>query len=121
MPPATRHRHGRRGKAAPRRKKKVRRRSFLWRWRRAFFLIGLLLIAGVAGLGYALAQIELPPERIQAQTSFICAADVPADCSADNALAQLNGEQDRVNVKLADVPQVLIDAVLASEDRDFYS
>jgi penicillin-binding protein 1A len=119
-PPKAGRRHAR-GKAAPRRSKKTRRRSFLWRWRRIFVLIGLLLIAGVAGLGFALAQIELPPERIQAQTSFICAADVVADCNGDNAFAQLNGEQDRVNVKLADVPQVLIDAVLASEDRDFYS
>ncbi|MEY2464312.1 MAG: penicillin-binding protein [Acidimicrobiaceae bacterium] len=119
MPPTSRRRHGR-GKAAPRRSKR-RRRSFLWRWRRAFFLIGLLFIAGIAGLGYALAQIQLPPERIQAQTTFICAGDVASDCNAGNALAQLNGEQDRVNVKLADVPQVLIDAVLASEDRDFYS
>src|SRR3954468_9109604 len=114
MPPTTRRRHGR-GKASPKRSKKVRRRSFLWRWRRAFFLIGLLLIAGIAGLGYALAQIELPPERVQAQTSYICAAGVAAACNADNALAQLNGEQDRVNVKLSEVPPVLIDAVLASE------
>ena len=111
--------HGR-GKAAPRRSRK-RRRSFLWRWRRVFFLLGLLLVAGIAGLGFALAQIELPPERIQAETSFICAADVTSDCNGDNAFAQLNGEQDRVNVKLADVPPVLIDAVLASEDREFYS
>ena len=36
---------------APRsaRPKKVKRRSFLWRWRRGFFLVGLLLVASIAG------------------------------------------------------------------------
>jgi penicillin-binding protein 1A len=97
-----------------------KRRNILWRWRRGLFLAGLLFVAGIAGLGYSLAQIELPPERIQAQTSFICAADVPANCNDSNAIASLHGEQDRVNVTLADVPQVQIDAVLAAEDRTFF-
>ncbi len=48
-------------------------RSFLWRWRRGLFLVGLLLVAFVAGTGFVLAQIELPPARFQAQTTFICA------------------------------------------------
>jgi penicillin-binding protein 1A len=97
-----------------------KRRSFLWRWRRAFFLIGLLLIAGVSGLGFALAQIELPPERINAQTSYICAAGVESSCTEQNALAKLAGDQDRTNVALSEVPQVMVDAVLAAEDRDFF-
>src|SRR4051794_11241502 len=97
-----------------------KRRSFIWRWRRGLFLIGLLIVAGVAGVGYSIAQITLPPERIQAQTSFICAADVPANCNDSNAIASLHGEQDRVNVRLDQVPQVLIDAVLAAEDRTFF-
>jgi penicillin-binding protein 1A len=113
----TERRPGRRAKSGP---PGVKRRSFLWRWRRAFFLVGLLLIAGVAGLGFALAQIELPPERINAQTSYICAADVQSSCTEQNALAKLAGDQDRTNVLLKDVPQVMVDAVLAAEDRDFF-
>jgi penicillin-binding protein 1A len=74
----------------------------------------------VAGAGYSLAQIELPPERIQAQTSFICAADVTTNCNDSNAIASLHGEQDRVNVTLDQVPQVMVDAVLAAEDRTFF-
>jgi penicillin-binding protein 1A len=84
------------------------------------FLAALLFIAAVAGLGFSLAQIELPPERIQAQTSFICAADVTSDCTDSNAIASLHGEQDRVNVTLDQVPQVMIDSVLAAEDRTFF-
>ncbi len=84
-------------------------------------MLGLLLVAAVAGLGYVVSQVTLPPERIQAQTSFICAADVTTNCTADNAIASLHGDQDRQNVTLDQVPQVMIDAVLAAEDRDFYS
>ncbi|MEY2569894.1 MAG: penicillin-binding protein, partial [Acidimicrobiaceae bacterium] len=103
-----------------RRKKDPKRRSFLWRWRRLLFVVGLFVVAGVAGLIFVLAQIELPPERVQAQTSFVCAGDVTAGCNADNAMATFVGEQDRVNVKLAEVPQVLVDAVLAAEDKTFF-
>jgi penicillin-binding protein 1A len=97
-----------------------KRRSFIWRWRRGLFLLGLLFVAGVAGVGYSIAQIELPPERIQAQTSFICAADVSSNCNDSNAIASLHGEQDRVNVTLDQVPTVMVDAVLAAEDRTFF-
>jgi penicillin-binding protein 1A len=36
-------------------------------------------------------------------------------------MATFAGEQDRENVQLTDVPQVLIDAVLAAEDKDFFN
>ena len=108
---------------APREAKprKVRRRSFLWRWRRGFFLIGLLLVASVAGTGFVLAQIDLPPARISPLTTFVCTSEVVGECNAENATAELFGEENRVDVTLAEVPQVLIDAVIAAEDRDFFT
>ncbi|MEY2434684.1 MAG: penicillin-binding protein [Acidimicrobiaceae bacterium] len=123
MPSSTRKTKGKRRRRAARPsdlKPNGKRRSLLWRWRRGLFLIGLLFVAAVAGIGYSLAQIELPPERIQAQTSFICASDVTSNCNDSNAIASLHGEQDRVNVALDQVPQVMIDAVLAAEDRTFF-
>src|SRR3954462_9839177 len=123
MPSSAKKKQGsRRGRAAHPSdlKPNGKRRNFLWRWRRGIFLAGLLFVAGVAGLGYSLAQIELPPERIQAQTSFICAADVTTNCNDSNAIASLHGEQDRVNVTIDQVPQVMVDAVLAAEDRPFF-
>ena len=99
----------RRKERRPRRKARAQagpRRSILWRWRRGLFLLGLLLVAGIAGVGFVLAQIELPPEQVQALTSFICTAEVPADCNESNAIARLHAEQDRVNVTLEQVPQV---------------
>jgi len=122
MPSSTKKRKGRRRRAVHPNdlKPNGKRRNILWRWRRGLFLVGLLFVAGVAGVGYSIAQIKLPPERIQAQTSFICAADVTSNCNDSNSIASLHGEQDRVNVTLDQVPQVLIDAVLAAEDRTFF-
>ncbi len=96
------------------------RRSIIWRWRRGLFLVGLLLVAGVAGVGYVLSRVELPPEQVQAQTSFICAADVATGCNETNAIARLHAEQDRVNVRLEQIPPVMVNAVLAAEDKDFF-
>ena len=116
-------------KSKPRRRRAVHpsdlkpdgsKRNVLWRSRRPLFLAGLLFVAAIAGVGYSLAQIELPPERIQAQTSFICAANVTSHCDDSNAIASLHGEQDRVNVTFDQVPQVVIDSVLAAEDRTFF-
>src|SRR5205814_10314193 len=122
MPPQTRRTNAGATASRAKRKKKPpnpadvkpngKRKSIFWRWRRAFFLLGLLLVAAIAGVGYIVANVELPPERIQAQTSFICGADVTANCTADQAIAGLHGEQDRQNVTLDQVPQVMIDAVL---------
>ena len=122
MPSSTKKKKGRRRRAAHPSdlKPNGKRRSIIWRWRRGLFLVGLLFVAGIAAAGYSLAQIKLPPERIQAQTSFICAADVSTNCNDSNAIASLHGEQDRVNVTLDQVPQVLVDAVLAAEDRTFF-
>jgi penicillin-binding protein 1A len=121
MPTTAKKKQGRRRAPHPNDlKPNGKRRSVLWRWRRGLFLLGLLFVAGIAAAGYSLAQIELPPERIQAQTSFICAADVTSNCNDSNAIASLHGEQDRVNVTLDQVPQVMVDAVLAAEDRTFF-
>ncbi len=109
-------------RSRPRRSRRPQepRRSIFWRWRRGLFLIGLMVVASSAGVGYILSNIELPPEQVQAQTSFICAADVPAECNESNAISRLHAEQDRVSVRLDQVPAVLVNAVLAAEDRDFF-
>ncbi len=91
-----------------------RRRSFVWRFRRLFFLLTLLFVAGVAGAAWVLVAVELPAEAPPAQTTFIYDAH-------GTQLAALSGEEDRVTVALDEVPQVLIDAVLAAEDRKFFA
>ncbi|HEX9968874.1 MAG TPA: transglycosylase domain-containing protein, partial [Acidimicrobiales bacterium] len=90
-----------------------KRRSFVWRYRRLLFLLGLLLFTGLAGAGYLLVRVPLPPEKVQAETSFLTDAN-------GVRLALLTSDTNRVNVKLDDVPQVMIEAVLATEDKSFF-
>ncbi|MDY7100462.1 MAG: transglycosylase domain-containing protein [Actinomycetota bacterium] len=99
------------------------RRSVLWRGRRVLYLVGLLAIAGGTGFFYVLSQVELPDEiDIEvSQTSYVCAGDVPEGCDADNALAQLSAEEDRVVVAYDELPANLVNAVVAAEDRDFFT
>lgn len=101
-----------------------RKRSLLWRFRRLFFLLGLVIVAGLAGTFLVVSQIELPEANDELfQTSFVCSAEVTPDqgCGPDNAMFQLNGEENRVLVELDEVPDVMQQAVIAAEDRDFYT
>ena len=100
----------------------VKRRNIVWRWRRLFYLVALVMIVGIAGVGFVLSQVELPdaPE-IADQTTFICTSEVrPGQCNENTAIAELHGEEDRVNVGLEQVPDVVINAVISAEDRDFF-
>lgn len=102
------------------RKGKVRRRSVFWRMRRSLFLAALVMTVAFGGAGYVVSKVELPKAPLANQTSFICAADVSQGCNASNAMAKLHGSQDRVEVKLSQVPPDLEHAVLAVEDREFF-
>ena len=103
------------------RRRRFRRRSLFWRWRRLLFLAMLVVIAALAGLGLVLSNIDLPPQGDRlAETSFICTREVTGRCGPDNAAAQLNGEENRVVVPYRRIPEVLIDAVIAAEDQNFW-
>ena len=102
---------------------KVKRRSILWRLRRWLFLAGLLVrhrrrrrrLRAVDGRAAGAAPARSTRPRSSATSS------VPAgQCNAANAMAAFHGSEDRVDVTLDQVPQVMQDAVLAAEDRDFF-
>ncbi len=103
----------------PRRDPK-KRRSALWRWRRVLFVFGLFGVAATGGAASVIFNINLPPENPLRQTSFVCTSEVTSGCGPDNAVATFSAEEDRINVPLGDVPEVLVDAVLATEDRDYF-
>jgi penicillin-binding protein 1A len=88
-------------------------RSRLWRYRRLLFLAGLLVATGLAGAAYLLVRVPLPPERPQAQTTFL--TDVNGV-----RLATLANGVNRVFVPLDQVPDVMVDAVIDTEDRKFF-
>ncbi|MGH9210733.1 MAG: transglycosylase domain-containing protein [Acidimicrobiales bacterium] len=98
-----------------------RRGNILWRWRRGLFVAALVVMAMVAAGVSAIAQVELPDPRAMELSSYICTAEVVAgECNSNTSLAQLSGEGAREYIQLDDVPPVLIDAVIAAEDRSFF-
>ncbi|MGK2947932.1 MAG: transglycosylase domain-containing protein, partial [Acidimicrobiales bacterium] len=106
----------------PRKKGKgPRRRSILWRWRRGLFMVGLMGVAASGGAAAVVLNIDLPSTDPLLQTSFVCSAEVTEACGPDNAIATFRAEEDRINVPLEELPPVLTQAVLATEDRDFYN
>ncbi len=83
-------------------------------------MVGLIGVATTGAVTAVVFNIALPPEETLLQTSFVCATHVTAACGPDNAIATFSAEEDRINVTLDEVPDVLREAVLATEDRDFY-
>jgi penicillin-binding protein 1A len=83
-------------------------------------MVGLMAVATTGGVAAVVLHMELPPEEALLQTSFVCASDVTEACGPDNAIATFSAEEDRINVTLDQVPDVLQEAVLATEDRDYY-
>ncbi|HEX2048956.1 MAG TPA: transglycosylase domain-containing protein [Acidimicrobiales bacterium] len=105
LPPAAATRPPARGPA--------RRRSFLWRYRRVWFLLGVLTFTALAGAAWVLTQIPLPPEAPQAQTTVIYDG-------TGGQLATLHGVENRFPVSIDKIPPVLTAAVVAAEDRKFF-
>ena len=91
----------------------VRRRSFVWRYRRVWFLVGILVFTALAGAAWVLTQIPLPPEAPQAQTTVLYDA-------TGAQLATLHGVENRFPVPIDKVPPVMTAAVVAAEDRKFF-
>ncbi|MBL8779276.1 MAG: transglycosylase domain-containing protein [Acidimicrobiales bacterium] len=101
--------------------KKLRKRSIIWRWRRVFYLALLLVVAGSAGAFWVLSQVKLPAANDQLrQTTFVCFAQTTENCGPENADFKLKGDEDRVNIVYEDLPDVVIEAVISAEDRDFF-
>ncbi|MBW3557964.1 MAG: penicillin-binding protein, partial [Actinobacteria bacterium] len=91
-----------------------RRRCWAWRYRRLLFLVGLASFTAVSGVLYVLAQLPLPEAKDQAQTTVL------SDLNGAR-LASIDSGEDRLPVELATVPDVVVEAVLATEDRNFFS
>ncbi len=97
------------------------RRSILWRLRRLGFVLLVLAVVGVGGVWMALNTIDLPPATPVSETTFVCDLEVPdGQCDFNNSMAHLSASEDRVAVDYEDLPPVLVQAVLAAEDRKFF-
>lgn len=102
-----------------------RRRNPFWRFRRVLFVVGLLGVGALGAVLYLFSRTTLPPDDYDAlkQTTYICTAEVGNNpCTADNATASLvpPGE-DRIKIGYDQLPTTLIQAVVATEDQDFFT
>ena len=86
----------------------------MWRRRRWLFGVALLGFAIVAGGLYYLSRIPLPSPAPLKQTTFIY------DSTGKQVLASFS-DQNRVSVSIKQVPQVVINAVVSTEDRHFFT
>ncbi len=98
---------------APRKRTGWRRLVPTWRMVLGAVLLLLLLIGGALVAGYLLVDIPPANSAATAQSNVFLYAD-------GSQLAR-DGEVNRVNVPLSQVPRSVQEAVLAAEDRDFYS
>ena len=76
-------------------------------------MVGVLVAFGICGLLFVIGRVPLPAAGAQAQTTILTD-------SSGARLASLDSGEDRVAVPLDQVPDVLVDAVLAVEDRKFF-
>jgi penicillin-binding protein 1A len=88
--------------------------------RRVLFVMGLVMMLIITAAVAKIADTELPEASDLQQSSFICDATVPENCNSTNAMAKLSADEDRVNVSLDKVPEVVRHAVVDSEDADFF-
>ncbi|HEY2430042.1 MAG TPA: transglycosylase domain-containing protein, partial [Acidimicrobiales bacterium] len=89
------------------------RHGLVWRARKVLFVMAFLLLTGLAGAAYGLSRTPLPPAFPQQLTTTLTDANgVP--------IAELAGGQNRVPVTFAQIPPVVVDAVVATEDHDFF-
>ena len=93
---------------------KPKKRGFFRRYWWVFVATPLVLILAVVGtLMYAYAHIEIPPAPKAPQTTFIYDR-------FGAKIAELHGEFNRTPIQLRDMPEVLQNAVLDVEDKDYY-
>jgi penicillin-binding protein 1A len=74
----------------------------------------LLAFTALAGVTFMLVNLKLPADTPLGQTTYLYASD------GETALAKLSDGSDRELVSIDKVPDVLVDAVLASEDQHFF-
>jgi penicillin-binding protein 1A len=80
------------------------------------------MLAIVCGLGVMVSQTELPEIGELGQASYICATGIEeGTCGAGNAMTRLQADnENRTIVPLDEVPEVVVNAIVAMEDRDFF-
>ncbi|MFE7269818.1 transglycosylase domain-containing protein [Streptomyces sp. NPDC057623] len=99
----------------PKRPKRTGWRRIIPTWRMVLgtFVIGVLLLAGVFFLGYSM--VKIPP------ANALATQQANVYLYADGSVIARDGEVNRENVTLGQMSKDAQHAILAAEDRDFYT
>jgi penicillin-binding protein 1A len=96
-------------------KDKPKRRGFFRRHAKGIaFIVLAPPLAIIAAIFWYARGVSLPADLVSNQTTLIFT-------DKNEQLAAFKSDTDRTNVTFADIPPVMRDAVLASEDKSFYS
>ena len=90
-------------------------RRFMPSWRQCLSIVGIVFLLGVVGVSVVYARTEVP------QANAVSTAQSTIVYWDDGKTEMTRFGENRTAVTLADVPVSLRNAVLAAEDRDFYS
>ncbi|WP_277752757.1 transglycosylase domain-containing protein [Streptomyces sp. L2] len=109
---------GGKGPKKPKRRKRTGWRRIIPTWRMVLgtFVIGVMLVIGLFFLGYSLVKIPTANALATKQSNVYLYAD-GSQLARDTRDSQVNRE----NVGLAEISKDAQHAVLAAEDRDFYT
>ncbi len=82
----------------------------------------VVAFVAVGGIWLVLNTIELPAAERPVETSFVCDINVaPGECGFDSSMAILRTAEERVLIDYDDLPPMVVEAVLATEDRGFFN
>jgi membrane peptidoglycan carboxypeptidase len=111
-PPVTKGKPGKKGKKTPLTRKQKAKKAGLWLL--VVGLVGALLAAGSFAVLYNTIEIPDPNEEFQTETSFVY---------FDGGKEQLGSfaVQDRESISLEEIPDDLENAVIAAENRTFWT
>ena len=111
----TARKRAQRGRKHAPRKTRTKRKGFFRRYWWVFVAVPMVGFLSVAGaLFYVYAHLELPATPPPLQTTYIYDAD-------GNVISTLHATIDRTIIPFSDMPKTLRNAVIATEDKGFYS
>ncbi|GAB3446624.1 transglycosylase domain-containing protein [Streptomonospora sediminis] len=93
------------------------KRFFAKAWKPALIACGVMFVAGVAVLGFVYATTPDPRTMDQQDSAMLAATSISYGNGKE---AVTTGEVNRVMVQREDIPQTVVNGVLAAEQRKFY-
>jgi membrane peptidoglycan carboxypeptidase len=101
---------------------RLKRRNIFWRMRRYLVAGVAIMVLAASGAGAQLwASVPVPKQKDPDRASLLCDATVPNGCERSNAFAEVGVAETEGDVRYSEIPQVMVFALVAAEDKEFFS